>query len=133
MNATAKKAGDAPFEGLQTLTWHPAEVISSLAINMTSLNEALTSTGVARIRWPDNISLYNFLDYLLIPTLVYHLEYPRTNVIRPVYVLEKVVALFGTFSILILICEHYIIPVYPKEGDSFLQNALDLALPFMSE
>lgn len=131
--AHTHRGSTAPTEGLQTLTWHPDEAISSLAIKLVELNEALVSTGVAKTRWPDNISYYNFIDYLLVPTLVYHLEYPRTKVIRPVYVLEKVVALFGTLSILILICEHYIIPVYPKEGDPFVQSVLDLALPFMRE
>ncbi|KAK4047749.1 Sterol O-acyltransferase 2 (Sterol-ester synthase 2) [Microbotryomycetes sp. JL201] len=125
------KTSDAPRDGFELLTWHPNERISILSNQVLDLKEALVSTGVKKVQWPDNIGYINFLDYLLVPTLVYHLEYPRTNSIRPLYVVEKVLALFGTFSILILIVEHWIIPVYPKEDDSFLTSVLDLALPFM--
>lgn len=100
---------------------------------MAELDEALVSSGPAKVRYPANLTFYNFLDFLAVPTLVYELEYPRTNVIRPLYVLEKTGALFGTFGILIMICEHYIIPVKPQAGDSFVKSALDLALPFMRE
>lgn len=30
-------------------------------------------------RFPSNQTLWNFFDYLLVPTLVYELEYPRTS------------------------------------------------------
>jgi sterol O-acyltransferase len=70
---------DVPSEGLEVLTWHSEEQISKLAIAMADLNDALVSTGVAQIRYPDNITYANFIDYLLVPTLVYHLEYPRTK------------------------------------------------------
>jgi sterol O-acyltransferase len=29
--------------------------------------------------WPENLTISNFTDYLLIPTLVYRLRYPRTK------------------------------------------------------
>ena len=29
--------------------------------------------------FPNNITFLNFADYLLVPTLVYELEYPRTD------------------------------------------------------
>jgi hypothetical protein len=31
------------------------------------------------VRYPDNVTLVNFLDFLLVPTLVYEAEYPRTD------------------------------------------------------
>lgn len=30
-------------------------------------------------RYPDNVTVVNFLDYLLVPSLVYWMEYPRTE------------------------------------------------------
>lgn len=72
-------ADEAPSEGIEALTWHPDERVSQLAIDLADLDEALVSTGPQKIRYPDNVTLPNFLDYLLIPTLVYHLEYPRTQ------------------------------------------------------
>lgn len=58
---------------------HPDEKISELAQEFSELDAELVSTGPARIRWPNNISWSNFAVYQLIPTLVYELEYPRTE------------------------------------------------------
>lgn len=30
-------------------------------------------------RYPNNVTLTNYLDYLIVPSLVYALEYPRTD------------------------------------------------------
>lgn len=30
-------------------------------------------------RFPNNVTMVNYLDYLLVPSLVYWMEYPRTN------------------------------------------------------
>jgi len=47
------------------------------------------------------------------------------------YILEKVTATFGTFTLLILIVEHSILPVMPYAGESsFVASVLDLAVPF---
>ncbi|KAH8926453.1 hypothetical protein BT69DRAFT_1259288 [Atractiella rhizophila] len=124
---------DLPTASLELLSWHPDESLSKLANEAIDLEEALTSDGVKKVRWPANITMLNFVDYLLVPTLVYELEYPRTNRIRPVYVFEKVLATFGTFSLIIMITEFYIYPIAPSPGEykSFIDVALDLAIPFM--
>lgn len=128
-----QKGDKGANDRLEALTYHPNAELSKMAIRMAELDEALVSHGFARVGYPANLTYLNFLDFLAVPTLVYELEYPRTNVIRPLYVLEKTGALFGTFGVLIMIVEHYIIPVKPQAGDSFLKSALDLALPFMRE
>jgi sterol O-acyltransferase len=46
-------------------------------------------------------------------------------------VLEKIIATFGTFSLIYLITEHYILPLIPKPGDSLLRSFVNLALPMM--
>lgn len=52
--------------------------------------------------------------------------------IRPMYILEKSLATFGTFSVLLLVTEKYILPISPSTHEnSFLVSALDLAIPFM--
>lgn len=144
---------DAPTD-IAVLTWHPDPKISELATEVATLRDALTSTGVNKVVFPANVTYFNFFDYLLVPTLVYELEYPRTDKyvtfllfsrsfffggadvglarIRPLYILEKSAATFGTFSILVLIVEHYILPVSPgAHSHSFLVTVLDLAVPFM--
>jgi sterol O-acyltransferase len=47
------------------------------------------------------------------------------------YILEKTAATLGTFTLLILIVEHAILPVMPYAGEkSFVAAVLDLAVPF---
>lgn len=58
---------------------HPNHEISSLAKDMTELESELTSPGAERVRWPANITWANYVDYLIVPSLVYELEFPRTD------------------------------------------------------
>ena len=58
---------------------HPDPEISALATEYVDLESELESSGPERVRWPENITFKNFAVYQLIPTLVYELEFPRTN------------------------------------------------------
>lgn len=70
---------EEPHEGVETLTWHPQERIAHLAMAICDAKDALSSGGKENISFPQNVTFLNFLDYLLVPTLVYELEYPRTK------------------------------------------------------
>ncbi|KAK9722357.1 Sterol O-acyltransferase 2 (Sterol-ester synthase 2) [Basidiobolus ranarum] len=84
-------------------------------------------------QYPDNVTVKNFWEYLLFPTLVYELEYPRTKSIRPWYIFEKCLALLGTFMLLYVLVEQQIIPVLKDSvEDTFvLYTVLQLIFPFM--
>lgn len=60
------------------MIYHPDENIASLAHQLLDMSVELTGP-LGKVRWPDNISWTSFADYMLIPTLVYDLEYPRTD------------------------------------------------------
>ena len=113
------------------LAWSSNERVALLARNVDAMEEELKSNGAKGLVWPQNVTYAHFLDYLCIPTLVYQLEYPRTDTMRPLVVLEKIVATFGTFSLIYLITEHYIMPYTPQPGDSLLKSFINLALPMM--
>ncbi|KAF8677777.1 MBOAT, membrane-bound O-acyltransferase family [Rhizoctonia solani] len=123
--------GDTPEIPPHPLVHHPSSNIAVLAQSLTEMDLELTSTGKNRVQFPNNISYANFLDFQMVPTLCYELEYPRTERIRPLYIFEKTVATFGTFTLLYTITEHYIIPLTPTSDQSFARSMLDLALPFM--
>lgn len=110
---------------------HPNGTISAMAMDYSELEGELTSSGPYKVTYPNNLTLKNFAVYQLIPTLVYELEYPRTDRIRPLYVFEKTVATFGTFALLYTMTESFILPLTPNAGDSFFRALLDLSLPFM--
>lgn len=119
------------------LTSHPDPKISSIAQNLTDMRQELTSQvrngSKPPVTWPANIGFANFADYQLIPTLVYELEYPRTERIRPVYLLEKTIATFGSFALLYTVTAHFILPLVPtpEAKQSFWKMLLDLCIPFM--
>ncbi|KAL6304532.1 MBOAT, membrane-bound O-acyltransferase family-domain-containing protein [Sparassis latifolia] len=129
--AGVSEPSDIPPTPSQILANHPSSHIAELARAHAELEAELTSSGPEHIRWPANISLRNFGVYLLIPSLVYELEYPRTDRIRPLYVFEKTVATFGSFALLYTVTESFILPLTPTPDQSFFRSLLDLALPFM--
>ncbi|KAI0040748.1 MBOAT-domain-containing protein [Auriscalpium vulgare] len=110
---------------------HPDAEISALAADYTDAESDLVGMGPEYVRWPANLTYKNFAVYMLIPSLVYELEYPRTNKIRPLYVFEKTVATGGTFALLYTVTETFILPLTPGPDQSFFRSLLDLALPFM--
>lgn len=113
------------------LIHHPNLSVASTAHKFLDLDSELVSTGPKKLRYPDNVTLGNFIEYMLVPTLVYELEYPRTDRIRPLYVFEKTAAFMGSFALLYTVTESFIIPLTPTPGQSFFRSLLDLALPFM--
>lgn len=58
---------------------HPDKEIAEMAQDYSELQTELTSPGPNYVSWPNNITVKNFAVYQLIPTLVYELEYPRTD------------------------------------------------------
>lgn len=70
---------DAILPAPHVLVDHPDKSISNLARELSDLEVELTSTGKNQVRWPANLTWWNYVDYQLLPTLVYELEYPRTD------------------------------------------------------
>ncbi|KAH9840045.1 MBOAT-domain-containing protein [Rhodofomes roseus] len=131
MPPSATTPASYPPTQSQILAHHPNSQIADLAREHAELEEELTSPGPQRIRWPENVTYKNFVTYMMIPTLVYELEYPRTDRIRPLYVFEKTVATFGTFALLYTVTESFILPHLPTPGTPVWRTFLDLTLPFI--
>jgi sterol O-acyltransferase len=96
--------------------------------------------------YPNNITAYNQYEFVCLPTLVYELEYPRSESINWYYVAEKSAALFGLIFVMIMISQAYIYPVVMRtimmreEGWTLGQRfrefpwmLADLVFPFMME
>ena len=58
--------------------------------------------------FPNNQTLGNFCDYLVVPSLVYELGYPRTTRFRPWYFIERAVSTFIIITLLYFIVEHQV-------------------------
>ncbi|KAI8147796.1 MBOAT, membrane-bound O-acyltransferase family-domain-containing protein [Fennellomyces sp. T-0311] len=105
-----------------------SQELKSMEDEMVLLQEELVHGNT---RFPDNVTLINYLDYLLVPSLVYALEYPRTDRIRPGYVLEKSAATLGSFLLLYVTTERYILPKLYDPHMSDIRVIVELLFPFM--
>ncbi|KAE9378053.1 hypothetical protein N431DRAFT_328731 [Stipitochalara longipes BDJ] len=96
--------------------------------------------------YPNNLTISNHYEYIVLPTLVYELEYPRSDNINWYYVAEKTAAVFGVLAVMNLISQAFIYPVVVKtiemkDAGMLLQERLgefpwilsDLIFPFMME
>lgn len=96
--------------------------------------------------YPNSLTFLNHYEFIVLPTLVYELEYPRSEIINWWYVLEKTAATFGVLFIMILVSQAFIYPVVVRTVD--MKNAglplyerleafpwilSDLIFPFMME
>jgi sterol O-acyltransferase len=65
-------------------------------------------------QYPRNLTLWNFFDYICMPTLVYELSYPRQERINWAYVAEKLTATFGVLCVMMVISQAFIYPPVAK-------------------
>jgi sterol O-acyltransferase len=64
--------------------------------------------------YPKNLTVSNLLDFTTLPTLVYELEYPRSDTIDWYYAAEKAIATFGIISVMNILSQARIYPVVMK-------------------
>ncbi|KAK1982630.1 MBOAT family protein [Colletotrichum cereale] len=76
------------------------------------LTEELRGQATSVVRaYPSNLGLKNHYEYIVLPTLVYELEYPRSDSIDWFYVAEKAAATFGIIFVMIMVSQAFIYPV----------------------
>ncbi|KAK3956774.1 MBOAT, membrane-bound O-acyltransferase family-domain-containing protein [Pseudoneurospora amorphoporcata] len=96
--------------------------------------------------YPNNLTLANHYEFIVLPTLVYELEYPRSESINWYYAAEKMVACFGVIFVMIMISQAFIYPVVmetvrmkeigmplSERFQYFPWMLADLIFPFMME
>ncbi|KAG8168916.1 hypothetical protein KVR01_001665 [Diaporthe batatas] len=112
-----------------------------------SLTEELQGKATTPSRaYPNNVTFQNHYEYIVLPTLVYELEYPRSESIDWAYVAEKAAATFGLIFVMTFISQAWIYPVVMKTvhmkeaGLSLVERfkefpwlLSDLIFPFMME
>lgn len=87
-----------------------AESLEEVSQLRQDLATELTSP-LGQVAYPQNLTLYNYVDYVLCPTLCYELEYPRTQDIRWLELFYKTLAVFGCIFLMITVSEEFITPV----------------------
>lgn len=102
-----------------------SQLREDLALELTS--------PLGHVTYPQNLSIANYADYVLCPTLCYELEYPRTENTQWMELFWKTLAVFGCIFLLTITSEEFIVPVLHEsalrlEGiDSWSEMGLILA------
>nr|POF15028.1 putative sterol o-acyltransferase 2 [Quercus suber] len=109
----------------------PEETISPILRLREDLAKELTSP-LGNVTYPQNLTVANFADYMLCPTLCYELEYPRTPSRSYMELFYKTLAVFGCIFLMTVVSEEFIIPVLDESALALAHsNALtDSALIF---
>jgi len=96
---------------------------------MDDLQDELSRGGAM---FPANQTILNFIDYLIVPALVYELGYPRTKGFSIVYFLGRLGATFITIGLLYLIVELQVTPIIRQmPNQTFVDSIADLLIPFI--
>ncbi|KAL8962185.1 MAG: hypothetical protein Q9193_001367 [Seirophora villosa] len=80
-----------------------SELREDLALELTS--------PLGQVTYPQNLTWSNYTDYILVPTLCYELEYPRTERTQYLELFWKTLAVFGCIFLLTITSEEFIVPV----------------------
>jgi sterol O-acyltransferase len=88
------------------------------------------ASPLGRVSYPENLNVYNYVDYVFCPTLCYEIEYPRTSHIRWMEVFYKTLAVFGCIFLMVITSEEFILPVLDVSAARLHHStsALDFAL-----
>lgn len=92
----------------------PAEADSVAQLRDDLAMELVSPFG--RITYPQNLTVVNYFDYVLCPTLCYELEYPRMEYRSYLELFYKTLAVFGCIFLLIITSEEFIIPVLDESA-----------------
>lgn len=101
--------------------------------NLSRLREDLAvelTSPLGHVTYPQNLCTWNYVDYILCPTLCYELEYPRTAKINWMELFYKTLAVFGCIFLLVIISEEFIVPVLNDSGEQLqdITSWLDMGL-----
>jgi sterol O-acyltransferase len=88
------------------------------------------ASPLGRVSYPENLTVYNYIDFLFCPTLCYELEYPRLSHTRWLEVFYKTLAVFGCIFLMVITSEEFILPVLDASAARLhhSNSALDFAL-----
>jgi len=80
--------------------------------------------------YPANLTLWNFFDFLLVPTLIYQPSYPRAKRIRWLFVFNRVLGALVIVTMMYTIIESYLLPpLKAVREDSYLTTLAHMLLP----
>eukprot|EP00762_Andalucia_godoyi_P000306 ANDGO_03129.mRNA.1 Diacylglycerol O-acyltransferase 1 len=74
------------------------------------------------VLYPHNINLKDLTYFMCVPTLVYDLNYPRTDKIRVTYVVKCLLKFVLIWAVIITLVEQYMVPIVRNSMEPFDMN-----------
>jgi sterol O-acyltransferase len=87
-------------------------------------NELRGKSTTPNKAYPNNLTFLNHYEYIVLPTVVYELEYPRSDSINWYYAAEKLAACFGIIYVMIMTSQTFIYPVVMRTLEMKQENML---------
>ncbi|KAL9052511.1 MAG: hypothetical protein Q9162_005367 [Coniocarpon cinnabarinum] len=103
-----KADGDESEEPFAPREERIRQLREDLAVELTS--------PLGNVTYDQNLTVANFVDFLLCPTLCYELEFPRTEKRNYMELFYKTSATFGCIFLLTITSENFIIPVLDESA-----------------
>lgn len=75
------------------------------------------TSPLGNVTYPRNLTVSNYIDFILCPTLCYELEYPRTKETRWMEVFKKTMGVFGCIFLMVVTSEEFIVPVLHQSAN----------------
>lgn len=82
--------------------------------------------------YPENLTIPNALDFLFMPSLCYQLYYPRTAHVRIHYLIECALGTFGCIFLLVIISDHFMVPVLAKAIRTIIEAPEDASATYFA-
>lgn len=101
---------DLLSDALSDKSFDDTKSTDELEMLREDLAQELTSP-MGNVTYPANLTIANYFDYLLCPTLCYEIEYPRVERINWTSLNAKIIATFGCIFLLTITSEEYILPI----------------------
>ena len=89
----------------------------------STVSEQLSSAQA--VSWPANLTLSNVLYFVVVPTLCYQVQYPRTRRIRKAWLAKRCLEMLCTIALMAFLVEQYVIPTVANI--KLVDNAGELA------
>jgi len=108
---------------------NPIESTNTHKNNSGSFTEEEWNDDDGTISYPNNVNFASYCYFLLVPTLVYEANYPRSQRVRYWYALKEFIQIIGCFFIAYVLFLQFILPVI-KENENFIAyDLLRMAIP----
>lgn len=109
--------------------WHPIQRGSYLMHSLAMCMKVHSYLSVSR-HYPPKATFGDYTTFLLMPTLLYSQNFPRSPRVRPLIVLEKSVGAVVSFCLLYMVVECHIFPaLVPANGSLRMLDALIKIFP----